>query len=171
MALPEVKMFMEGANFKEPVYMVTGFKIGREASLSSSAGSERGMTMDGGLNPPGAPAQFDGKLKVESKTTEGESWTNSSDFIVAVRLRKIWYDRKGSVKNKAHKNNVVMQEGTPTMGAGGEGQMELCVSDEVELEEMEGFGFDGGKLIVQEEKAEGGEEVRWIIPTVEEAEE
>jgi hypothetical protein len=60
MALPEVKMFMEGANFKEPVFMVTGFKIGREASLSSSAGSERGMTMDGGLNPPGPPAQFGG---------------------------------------------------------------------------------------------------------------
>ncbi|PVH69596.1 hypothetical protein DL98DRAFT_522096 [Cadophora sp. DSE1049] len=60
MALPEAKMFMEGANFKEPVYMVTGLKIGRGASLKSSVGSEKGMRMDGGLNPPGSPAQLGG---------------------------------------------------------------------------------------------------------------
>jgi hypothetical protein len=64
-----------------------------------------------------------------------------------------------------------MQEGASTVGAGGKGQIELCVSDEVELGEMEGFGFDGGKLVVHEEKAEGGEEVRWILPNVEVAEE
>lgn len=62
-----------------------------------------------------------------------------------------------------------MQDRTLAMGAGGEGEMELCVDDEVVVGEMEGFGFDVGRLSVQGETAEDGEEVRWIIPNVGEA--
>jgi hypothetical protein len=47
---------MDGVNFKKPVYMVTGPKIGRGVSLKSSAGSEKVVKMDGGLNSPGSPA-------------------------------------------------------------------------------------------------------------------
>jgi hypothetical protein len=49
-------MFIKGANFKEPIYIVIRLKIGREALLKSSIGSKKGVKIDRGLNPLKSPA-------------------------------------------------------------------------------------------------------------------
>ncbi|MCJ1242253.1 hypothetical protein MMC14_010260 [Varicellaria rhodocarpa] len=157
MALLEVKTFMEGSMFKAPVYMLTGLKIGRGASLQSSSTKDKGVKIDGGLNPPGSPVQFGGKAGLAVTATEGESWEGSTDFIVAFRVKKIWYHH-GDLKNKSYNENVVMQDGTPTMKGS---DMTLQADDDIPLEDI----FTDESLTMHRD-VENGEEVKWIIPNV-----
>lgn len=153
MNLYDVKKFMEGSMFEAPVYMITGLKVGKGASLQSRSTKDKGFKMEGGVNPPGSPAQFGGKAGFGKKTTEGESWNGSTDFIVAFRVKKIWYDH-GDLKNKSHNKNVVMQDGTPDRP-----DMTLQADDDIPLSDI----FTGASSTTGKD-VENGEEVNWIFP-------
>lgn len=155
MALSEVQKFMQGAKFKAPIYMITGLKIGKGASLQSSSSKGKGLKIDGGLNPPGSPAQVGGKAGLGVKTAEGESWESSTDFVVAFRVKKIWYER-GEVKSRSHNKNVVMQDGAQK-GV----KIALLADDDVGLEDV----FTDESLRVDRD-VENGEDVNWIIPNI-----
>lgn len=157
MDLPDVKKFMEGCKFKAPVYMVTGLKIGRGGSLKSSSSSDVGVKIEGGLNPPGSPAQVGVKVGYVNSPKEGESWDRSTDFIVAFRVRKIWYHH-GDIKNKAHSEKVVMQDGAAVRSGP---TLTLLSGDDIPLEDV----FAESSLTTDKE-VEDGEEVQWIIPDV-----
>lgn len=155
MERPEVQKFMQGAKFKAPVFMITGLKVGKGASLQSTGFKEKGLKMDGGLNPPEIPTQFGVKAGLGVKVTEGESWEGSTDFIVAFRVKKIWY-KGGDVQNQSHNKNAVMQDGTKK-GV----ERALVESDNIGLEDF----FTHVSLRVHTD-VENGEEVNWIIPDV-----
>ncbi|KAM0425637.1 hypothetical protein ACHAPT_009169 [Fusarium lateritium] len=157
--LPEVSKFMSSGRFKDPVYMVTGLKIAREASLQSSQSKEKGVRLDGGLSPPGAPAQIGGKAGLSTASAQGESWEGSTDFIVAFRVKKIWYHRGDpeELRNKTHHDKAVMQDGS----AKAENAMVLMSDDDVTLEDV--FSED---LTTETEVDGGQEEVVWILPKV-----
>lgn len=157
MELDEIKGFMEGCKFKLPVYMITGLKVGRGASLQSSSNIERGVKLDGGLQPPGSLAQIGGKAGVAVNQGESESWTGSTDFIVAFRARKIWYHHE-DLKSMTNLDKVVMQDGTPIQRGS---NMTLKVDDEIPLEDL---GVDAP--LTMNKDVEDGEEVTWIIPRV-----
>ncbi|OAL03887.1 hypothetical protein IQ06DRAFT_112344 [Phaeosphaeriaceae sp. SRC1lsM3a] len=162
MKLPEVNKFMRGCKFKSPVFMVTGIKIGRGGALQSSSSTDKGIKIEGGLAPPGSPAQLGGKAGIQSTNQEGESWEASSPFIVAFRVRKIWYrraDEFGDIKNKAHNERVVMQDGAVTQN---ESPLVLVLDDEVTPSDVS----ESIHLTVDKD-IEDGEEVQWVIPSVE----
>lgn len=159
--LPEVQKFMRGCKFKSPVFMITGLKIGRGGALQSSRSTDRGIKMEGGIAPPGSPAQLEGKAGIESSAKEGESWNASSPFIIAFRVRKIWYrhgDELGNIKIKAHKEKVVMQDGTMVRS---ESSLTLAADDEVTPSDV-----SESISLAMDHDVEEGEEVRWIIPKV-----
>ena len=162
MKLPEVQNFMRGCKFKSPVFMVTGLKIGRGGALQSGGSTNKGVRLEGGIAPPGSPAQLEGKASIQSATKVGQSWNASSPFIVAFRVRKIWYrhsDEHGDIKNKAHKEKVVMQDGAAVRS---ESAPVLTVDDEVTPSEVS----ENIDLTVHND-VEDGQEVRWVIPKVE----
>ncbi|KAB5536168.1 hypothetical protein GE09DRAFT_1226898 [Coniochaeta sp. 2T2.1] len=161
MKLPEVQKFMRGCKFKSPVFMVTGLKISRGGALQSSRSTDKGVRMEGGIAPPGSLTQLEGKAGIKSATKEGESWDASSPFIVAFRVRKIWYrhgDEHGGIKNKAHTEKVVMQDGAAVRS---ESSLVLAVDDEVTPSDVS----ESIDLTVDKD-VEDGEEVRWVIPKV-----
>jgi hypothetical protein len=157
MALDEINTFMKGCRFKAPVYMITGLKIGRGAALQSSSSTDGGLKLEGGLQPPQSPAQIGLKGGVAVKKADGESWTGSTDFIVAFRARKIWYHH-GDLKNTASKHKVVMQDGTPAHTGP---DLTLQADDEIPLEDI----FTDVPLTTNTD-VEDGEEVNWIVPNV-----
>ncbi|CAG2005081.1 unnamed protein product [Fusarium graminearum] len=157
MDLPETKKYMHGCQFKAPVYMVTGLKIGRGGSLQSSNSRDGGVTLEGGLSPSGSPVQIRGKGGFVQRKVEGESWEGSTDFIVAFRVRKIWYYH-GELKNKTHKKDVVMQDGTSVQKGP---DMTLRVDDHIPLTDV----FTDVELTTDND-IENGEEVNWVIPNV-----
>lgn len=143
--------------FKAPVYMLTGLKVGRGASLQSSWTNQKGVKIDGGLNPLGSPVQFGAKAAFATKATGDESWEGSSDFIVAFRVKRIWYYH-GDLKNKPYNENVVMQDGTPAIKGP---DITLQADDDIALEDI----FPSESLTIDRD-VENGEEVNWIIPDI-----
>lgn len=161
MKLPQVEKFVKLTKQKEPVYMVTGLKIGRGGSLQSTNSKDKGVKIEGGINPPGSPVAVEGKAGIQSTTTEGVSWKESSPFIVAFRVRKIWYHR-GEIKDEANNARAVFQGGflKPSETAA-----PLMVDDEIQLSDV-----TANTELMTEMDTEGGEEVRWIFPKLEEKE-
>ncbi|KAH7020204.1 hypothetical protein EDB80DRAFT_561675 [Ilyonectria destructans] len=82
----DVRSFMRSSRFRLPVYMVTGLKVARGASSTSSTSRLVAIGSDTSLVPPGVP----------------------------VPVRKIWLDRKEEVQHKAYIKKAVMQDGTPS---------------------------------------------------------
>ncbi|KAL2679254.1 hypothetical protein Neosp_010021 [[Neocosmospora] mangrovei] len=157
MARDEIQGFMEGCKFNLPVYMITGLKVGRGASLQSSTNIDRGVKLDGGLQAPGSPVEIGGKAGVAVNKGESESWTGSTDFIVAFRARKIWYHHE-ALKSMTNLDKVVMQDGTPIQKGS---NMTLKVDDEISVEDL----VVDASLMMHKD-VEDGEEVTWIIPNV-----
>lgn len=158
MSLASVQEFMRGSNYRAPVFMITGLKIARGGALQSSSTSEKGARLEGGLAPPGSPAELGGTAGVESTAQESESWEGSSPFIVAFRVRKIWY-RRNDLKHVAHNERVVMQDGAVVRSGL---TLELAVDDDVSSADVSG-SMD---LAVEKGFEDGGdgEEVQWIVP-------
>ncbi|KAM0433289.1 hypothetical protein ACHAPT_004165 [Fusarium lateritium] len=94
------------------VYMVTGLKVARGASFTSSTSNTVTLETDSGLVPSGIPVSAGVRAGYESNIEEGEKWDASTDFIVAFKVRKIWLDRKEQVKHQAYNQKAVMQDGT-----------------------------------------------------------
>lgn len=109
-----VRSFMRLSRFRLPVYMVTGLKVARGASSTSSTSRLVAIGSDTSLVPSGVPVPVGIKAGYASSTDEGEKWDASTDFIVAFKVRKICLDRKEEVQHKAYIKKAVMQDGTPS---------------------------------------------------------
>lgn len=108
---PDVRSFMRS---RVPVYMVTGLKVARGASSTSSTSRTVALEADAGLVPSGMPVEVGVRAGYASSIEEGEKWDTSTDFIVAFKVRKIWLDRKDEVKHQEHTKKAVMQDSTPS---------------------------------------------------------
>ena len=125
--------------------------------MKSSSKRDMIMKIEGGLKHPGSPAQMGFKSEYVNGSEEGESWERSTDFIVAFRVRKIWYHR-GDIKNKPHKDKVVMQDGAAVTR---EPTLTLQSDDDISLEDL----FVESSLAAYK-VVEDDEEVQWIVPDV-----
>ncbi|WQF77070.1 hypothetical protein CDEST_02084 [Colletotrichum destructivum] len=155
MELPEVARYMKGCQFREPLYMITGFKIGRGGSLQSSNSQNRNLKLIGGLNPPGSPINIEGNVGFVREETESEAWEGSTDFVVAFRVRKIWY-QKWDIRNKAHNKNVIMQGGAQSETVP---DMNLQTSENVQGEEI-----SQEVELMTGQNDDGEEGASWILP-------
>lgn len=109
----KVRSFMRSSRFRRPVYMVTGLKVARGASSTSSTSRLVAIRDDISLVPSGIPVPVGEKAGYASSTDIMEKWDSSTDFIVAFKVRKIWLDRKKEVQHQAHIKMAVMQDWTP----------------------------------------------------------
>lgn len=135
--------------------MITGLKIARGSCLQSTQSKEKGLKLEGGLNPPGTPGQIGVKTGLSIATTEGDSWEHSTDFIVAFRVKKIWYHRD-ELMHETYKDKAVMHAGNAVKAGK---PMLLMFDDFVSLEDV----FISRSLTTEME-TEDGEEVIWIVP-------
>ncbi|KAG9228612.1 hypothetical protein BJ875DRAFT_526086 [Amylocarpus encephaloides] len=161
MKLPQVEKFVLLKKQKQPVYMVTGLKISRGGSLQSTNRKDKGVKLEGGLNAPGTPAAVEGQVGAQSTTTEGVSWKGSSPLIVAFRVRKIWY-HQGEIMDKAHNAGAVLQDGSMKLK---ETAAPLMTDDGIQPSDV-----TADIELTTEMDTEDGEEVRWILPKLEEIE-
>lgn len=137
--------------------MITGLKIGRECSLRSHQCRNKGVRLEGGLNAPATPLQTGVEAGLSTATAQGESWEGSTDFIVAFRVKKIWY-HQGVLRSKTHQDKAVMQDGGAVKA---ENTMVLMHDDDVTVDHVL---ID--KTLTTEREVENGEEVAWIVPKV-----
>lgn len=91
--LPEVKQFVNTSGYKVPVYMVTGLKIARGASLRT--GSEQSFHGTAALEMPVDTARVGPEARFSRTNVDQQSFEGSSDFILAFRVQRIRFQKVG----------------------------------------------------------------------------
>lgn len=91
--LPEVEEYITSSKCKVPVYMVTGLKIARGASLR--AGSEQSFQSTAALEMPADTARIGPEARFAQTNIRQESFEGSSDFVLAFRVQRIRFQKVG----------------------------------------------------------------------------
>lgn len=107
---PEVDEYLTASRWRKPVYMVTGVKIARGASVtrlkthSSSVGVQAGLSTD----PSWVPCNVGLESEMSKHDSQSLSFEKSSDFVFAFRLRKITYDKKKPAKSESYNTGAML---------------------------------------------------------------
>ena len=95
MEVPAVTEYMRKTAFRKKIYMVTGLKTVRGAKVASER--KRGIGADAQVGIGGAaaglPIQLGPDLSGKVSKVDRESFGGSSDFVFAMRLREIFYQK------------------------------------------------------------------------------
>lgn len=91
--LPEVEDYVTASKYKVPVYMVTGLKIARGASLRK--GSEHSFHGTAALEMPVDTARVGPEARFSRTNVDQQSFERSSDFILAFRVQRIRFHKVG----------------------------------------------------------------------------
>lgn len=162
----EVETFMREEKYKTPVYMITGMKIARGATLESaekrSVDAKASFRIDGAAL--GAPGVAFGPAIEHGRSREEETlFGGSSDFVLAYRLQKIWYKRdKKTIENKTFDDGAMFDTD--------EDKKELA---EREIEEVDAVvedfktsdALDGKGMKAVEQKDDDGGDCVWVLPS------
>ncbi|KAJ9133330.1 hypothetical protein NKR23_g10838 [Pleurostoma richardsiae] len=168
MKLADINIFLANTEYKKPLYLITGLKIGQQGSMQSMTTTAIGGGAEAAAGPPGLPVEAGARLNVARATQEGIAFTNSTDFIVAFRVRKVTF-KHGEPRHQAYDSKAVMQ------GKDGDeirSTVTFEVSDDVSLGDLslraqrsmheENAGRDDADV--------DDEETLWILPNVTESE-
>lgn len=101
-AAPGVQRYLKNMRYRKPVYMITGMKIVRGGRMKSS-GSTGGETVvklgfDG--KPAGVPVTVGPDVEVSARTGQSDSFDASTDFVFALRLRKLTCKKNDSLRDE-----------------------------------------------------------------------
>jgi len=101
---PSVQRYIRASLLKKPVYMISGVKIARGASLSRSKASEQGVSSKIGVDGTalGIPVSLGPEINLLRKQEQTVSFGRSSDFVFAYRIVKIVSKRDGSLKTREY---------------------------------------------------------------------
>lgn len=132
---PGVQAFLHVKNWRAPVYMITGIKIARGASVSAESSSGRSARAELKVDGTGAgvPVEVGPEAGWGSGSKRGISFTGSTDYIFAYQLTRMKpKKRSGTSENKSYVKGAVF--GTGEDG----GADEASVLDKFDIEEETG---------------------------------
>ena len=156
----DVAEWVEGTDF-EPVYMVTGLKIAHGPSVNMKKSNKWEFVGKLGLQQPGGlPVEVRPKINPSAEHKMDETWEQSDDFIVGIRVKKLVYKKAWFSRNKYGG----LESSEYNKGARLVDASELGKKDEDEDEVLE-VPFDEeleGKDEVPE--IDDGVETSWIVP-------
>ncbi|RSL79811.1 hypothetical protein CEP51_007060 [Fusarium floridanum] len=151
-----VKMYLKDSKYAVPVYMITGLKIAKGASVNLDDGVKLDAKV--GVTLPKAVADAKPVIQIIRNRTDGISFTSKTDFILAFRAREVTYD---GVKAQ-HKLSL---EGTSMLDGDEEvtGEILATLGDDYSRDEATREA-DEEEFEVRflEEEDESGE-VEWIV--------
>ena len=92
----DVRDFLRKSKFKANVYMITGIKIARGASVTYTKLREKGLHVQIGIDatPMGVPIGLGPNIKVKGGLKESTTFKSAEGFVFAYRLRELFYTRK-----------------------------------------------------------------------------
>lgn len=120
--LADVKDYIEMANYKEPVYLITGLKIAWGATISTERGREFVGRAGADIRVPGGlvDAQVGGDTAVSSASGMVSSFGKPANFVLGIQVLKIYHKRaffigEPSLATKRVVRNAVMLDNEPVL--------------------------------------------------------
>lgn len=160
-----VRRFLEKSRYRKPIYIVTGIKTvtGAKAKTlkSKSIQGSLGLDVDGtiwsaGMVPIGGGPGISGT----SSRSKATSWEESSDFVLAYKVRKVKVSKVGKVsRDEDYKTGAMLDE---YGRAGTEASVPSPLAIEVSGEDLS--VSDEDDTFAVEETAEDGQLVLCAIP-------
>ena len=150
--LSDVKDYNEMADYKEPVYLITGLKIAWGATISTEHDRDFEGKVEGGIQAPGGPVDVQMKARAEVSGTSGmvSSFGKPADFVLGVQVQKIYHKRaflvgKPALKvGRMTKGATLVDDDEPKV-EGVEDEIEFTIAD-LDDSEIEGLvswtGYD-----------------------------
>ncbi|KAL7894262.1 hypothetical protein HDV63DRAFT_383892 [Trichoderma sp. SZMC 28014] len=92
MELSDVKEYTEVTKYKKAVYLVTGLKVAKGATVRLESGNEIKGKLEVGLNNPSlAPVQLGPRVGGSVEGNLVDDFKESSDIVVGIQCLKIYY--------------------------------------------------------------------------------
>ncbi|KAF6835933.1 hypothetical protein CPLU01_04036 [Colletotrichum plurivorum] len=133
-----VQAYFHVNNHRKPVYLITGVKIARGASVSTESSVERLAQAEVKADATGfgASVEVGPETSWESAARRTVSYGGSSDYIFAYQLTRIKPKKGGRAsKSQSYVKGALYEKG----GEGGAAEVKL--RDVFEIEEEDGLGF------------------------------
>lgn len=162
--LSVVKDYAEMANYKAPVYLITGLKIAWGATISMERDRDFTGKLEGSAQVPGGPidVQVKGQAGVSGSSGLISSFSEPADFVLGIQVQKIYYkrgffssERTLTVQRVARNAVLVDDEQSTSQGDAEEGEFLLAGLDDEEAAGLSPWtGLDNS-----------GREERWLLPS------
>lgn len=151
---PNVKSYLEGRQYRVPVYMVTGLKIAKGGSVSLGQKTEAGTS--GGLDRPTNVTGMEPIIQFVRNRTQSDTFDSSTDFILAFRIRRITFTM-GQPKHELSLKKTSMMDGEDTI------ERPLARLEGAILVEQAEEEADKEGLLVEVCRDEEEKDLEWII--------
>lgn len=154
-----MRRFLEKSRYRRPVYIITGLKIVQGAKAktlrASSLGGNLGLDVDGTVwSGGGVPVGGGPEISGSMSRKQGTLWGESSDFVLAYRVRKVKVSKAGTVRNdEDYRTGAMLGHDVAEMETP---ELDISVEDPDVNQESDGF--------VTEEVMDGEEPVVCAIP-------
>lgn len=150
---PDVKHYLQGRKYRVPVYMVTGIKVAKGASINREASTE--VDAKAGASSHGNKvAKVKPLIQFVKKRSEGISFESKTDFVLAFRVRRITFVHE----EPKHK---LSQDGTSMMDRGGQTSRlpDFQLEGDFSREEAEEHAENEEVQVLVEEEGDMG----WVV--------
>ncbi|PHH74714.1 hypothetical protein CDD82_4810 [Ophiocordyceps australis] len=162
--LSDVKDYNEMANYKAPVYLITGLKIAYGTTISTERGRHFEARAGQTIQAPGYPVDIQVKAQVGASHDWGavSSFGKPADFVLGIQVQKIYYKRAFLVGEPALRIKKVTKQaillGDDEDGTKGEEDDVDFIVAELSDDEVRGLVL----LIDHDSK---GDEEAWLVPS------
>ncbi|KAK1252147.1 hypothetical protein MKX08_003334 [Trichoderma sp. CBMAI-0020] len=161
MGLFDVKEYTEVTKYKKAVYLVTGLKVAKGASVRLAADNEIKGKLDVGLNDPTLiPVQLGPRAEGSVENKLVDNFKESSDIVVGIQCLKIYYQSSFFGSGKQMKD-AVYADGATFLG-------DEAKKQEVPFEDLVFAApedYDNSKFSAHYQvMGEGQDNEIWILP-------
>jgi hypothetical protein len=162
--LQDVKDYNEMVDYKEPLFLVTGLKIARGATISNEHGRE--LEGSAGANVTAPAGLLDLQIGASSRlaTESGivSSFGKPADFVVGIQVQKLYHKRKYLVGDRALKVKRVVKNAVLV----DDDDAQVDVEDDEEADYViEGLDDDELVCLAPETVTDAtGRDETWLLP-------
>ncbi|KAI3322338.1 hypothetical protein HD806DRAFT_122426 [Xylariaceae sp. AK1471] len=162
--LSDVKDYLDMGSNEEPVYLITGLKIAWGATISTRHDQGHEGTAGAGVSIQSGPvdAEFGAKAAVTRESTMSSSFDKPADFVLGIRVQKIYHKKKfwtgeqALTIEKVAKGAVLVDNDEPEEIEDAETEDNFVIAD-VDNAELDGLV----PLVGQDSQ---GKEETWLLP-------
>jgi hypothetical protein len=159
--LSDVKDYLEGSNYTQPVYLITGLKIAWASTIEMTRGREFDANAKFDANFPGSGVDINvgANIAIENKSAMSTNHSNPADFVLGIQVIKLYHSRypfkKPTMKNKLEFRGAILVDDSGVEDSEDENKFWIADLDDEDMHGMEH----------KVETGVDGKDVIWIIPS------
>jgi hypothetical protein len=116
--IPEVRRYLDGSRWRKPLYIVTGIKIARGATITSSSSTGSSGHIDAHVDGTTTSIPVAAGLAGDTRRENRDSTSfKSGGFLLAFELREIKYRKGKPTESKPYTKGAMFEAGENQKGA------------------------------------------------------